>query len=71
MKLWIVGQSLEESANAWAFIGAFSSESSAVAVCHGNPDYFIGPAMLDQAAPDELVPWVEAYYPSDRPGEAS
>lgn len=57
MKVWIVGVDSGE----WGFGGVFSSEEKAVAACKG-PNYFIGPATLDEEVPD-LDEWPGGYYP--------
>jgi hypothetical protein len=62
MKLWVVGQLLPEGGNAWSFIGCFSSEEKANSACDG-PEYFVGPATLDQKENRPASPWLNAYLP--------
>lgn len=60
--LWVVGKVINYEAKAWEFIGVFEEESEAVKVCK-TARYFIGPAELNVALPDETVPWCGSYYP--------
>ncbi len=64
MPLWIVGKSLGNESH-WEFQGVFDSEAQAVAACHG-PLYFVAPAMLNEALPDEtLLVWEGLYWPGE------
>lgn len=50
---------------AFEFVGVFDSEEKAVAAC-ATPDYFIGPATLNEATPDKTTEWPGAYYPREK-----
>lgn len=73
---WIVGQAVacEEGGDvyegsAWLFQGVFATEDLARAACHG-PTYFIGPALMNEALPEEPRDWPNSYYPWEgRPDE--
>jgi hypothetical protein len=60
MNLWIVGRLRPHTE--WEFIGVFSDEALAVAACTSE-EHFVGPTLLDVAAPDAPTPWPDAYRP--------
>lgn len=63
--LWICGKYLsgdEMGSVVWEFVGVFSSEELAVAACLCDT-YFVAPAKLDKAFPDETLLWPGVYYP--------
>jgi len=62
--LWIVGQFREQTpAGAiWDFRGVFPDRDSAVAACRG-PVYFVVPATLGEALPDDAREWPDVEYP--------
>lgn len=67
MKLWIVVVCTrvikgKGGGSVWEFCGVFSSEEKAVAACK-SPNYFIGPATLDEEVPDDLQEWPGGYFP--------
>lgn len=64
MKVWIVGQykGTFEGHTAWEFSGVFNSEADAVAACR-DTSYFVGPAEIGEATPDERESWPGCYYP--------
>jgi hypothetical protein len=64
--VWVVGKwrSGEVLASVWDINGVFDSEEKAVAACGDNPDYFVGPLVLNQSAPDETTEWIGLYYPN-------
>lgn len=65
MQLWLVGKSLGSESH-WEFGGVFDSEDKALAACHG-PLYFVAPATLNEALPDETLPvWEGLYWPAER-----
>ena len=62
--LWICGKRLlVDDENGWELVGVFETEEKAVAACLTGM-YFVGPAELNKAFPDERVPWPGAYYPN-------
>ena len=64
--VWICGKI---KAGGWAeFVGAYSSEDLAVAACK-DASYFVGPAVVNQTAPEPPMTWHGAYYPHDNPDE--
>ena len=64
--LWICGKRLlVDDENGWEFVGVFETEEKAVAACLTQM-YFVGPAELNKAFPDERVKWPGAYYPKQR-----
>lgn len=56
---WVVGQSRGEK---WDFQGLFPTFGEALRACR-SPDYFLGPAVVGEALPDEPVPWPGCVYP--------
>lgn len=72
---WIVGQALiaEDGVDhgAWLFQGVFATEELAVVACVGR-NYFVGPATLNEALPNEAEDWPGHYYPWEaRPDEGA
>lgn len=65
MDLWVCGKLLD-SPDAWEFQGVFSTEEKAIAARADRPDFFIGPAAMDEVAPDEPTPWPGGYIPAAR-----
>jgi len=65
-RLWIVGQVENENNQGiiWNFQGVYDTEQKALDSCKGHPEYFIGPAMLNEELPPESCVWKGAYYPS-------
>ena len=63
--LWIVGKFIGGAPDSkeWEFVGVFSDSDKALAACSG-PLFFIGPAVLNEAQPDEITEWIGAYYPA-------
>ncbi len=66
--IYIVGKSRSidsaESWNGeWEMVGVFSTKANADAVATGHDDYFVGPWVMDHAAPDETVMWPGCYHP--------
>jgi hypothetical protein len=59
---WIVGRVVSDDGTRWEFQGVFDEEQLAVAACIG-PRYFVGPAKMNAALPDERHDWTGAYYP--------
>lgn len=64
-RLWIVGKDLGKE-DAWEFQGVFDTEAAAILACRTD-DYFIGPAQLNEALPDNSELWDGAYYPRLEP----
>lgn len=64
--LWIVGQE-KASAEAWdwEFQGVFESDALAVAACQG-PNWFVGPAILNEEIGSETLVWPGIVYPHGR-----
>lgn len=64
MKIWIVGKVIEFTTygSVWIFCGAYSDKKKAETHC-SDGTYFVGPAEVDQAMPDEREDWPGAYYP--------
>jgi hypothetical protein len=65
MELWIVGKNIDpdDLRGVWEFIGVFDSKEKAIEACI-KPEYFTGPAILNDALPDERQPeWPGAFYP--------
>ena len=60
--LYVVGKVIDLSENKWEFVGVFDSEEKARLACI-KVNYFVGPILLNDAAPDEPVGWDGAYYP--------
>lgn len=66
MKLWIAGKRTSDP-DGWEFQGIFDSEALAVAACLTR-DYFIGPAELNLALPDERAEyWPGCRFPLAEP----
>lgn len=65
--LWVCGKILSGKDDHWAIGGVFSTEEAAVAACHVEGEYFIGPIQLDQVIPDEPTDWQGAYIPRQMP----
>lgn len=62
--VWIVGQSINAEISSWHFQGVFETENEALDACF-DENYFVGPAILGESLPHEIVEWVGAYYPID------
>ncbi len=60
--VWIVGKVTNARLSAWEFQGAFELEADAVAQCKTDM-WFVGPATLNEPAPEEPTGWKGAYYP--------
>lgn len=58
-KLFIVGK---VTSSGWEFQGVFDTEQKAVENCV-DFNYFVGPAILNEALPCETVEWKGGYYP--------
>jgi hypothetical protein len=67
--IYIVGKaaqpigSRENRNSEWEMIGVFSTKENADAVASGHDDYFVGPWVMDHAAPYETVSWPGCYHP--------
>lgn len=61
-KHWVVGKVTDCDAKAWEFIGVFDDEAQAIRACRTSM-YFLGPAELNKALPDETIEWEGAFYP--------
>lgn len=68
--IWIVGKALDSGTSSWAFQGAFDSKNLAENYCIDDK-YFIGPCILNDPMPAELVEWRGAYYPKGAKSHAS
>lgn len=64
MEYWIVGENrnCSDCKAGWGFIGVFNNKQKAIDACIKD-NYFIGPALLNEAFPDEPFPWPDSYYP--------
>ena len=63
--VWVAGHVLddyERCKSSWGLAGVFTEEFLAVEACI-NKNYFIGPAILNEALPEEVMKWRGAYYP--------
>jgi len=63
--IWIVGKRTGDpwrESMTWEFQGVFSDREAAIAACRSEA-YFVGPAEMDNALPDDCVPWNGAFYP--------
>ena len=63
MKLWIVGQVKEYPS--WEFQGVFDSREKALSICK-DYTWFVAPAELNKALPDDTVLWDDLEYQSDK-----
>ena len=69
MILWIVGRQLTRIYPvAWDFMGVYDNENDAIQACL-TEDYFIGPAKLNMALPDEVTEWPGCWYPLHKGNE--
>jgi len=59
---WIVGKVTNTETYSWEFAGVFDSHEKAVSACISER-YFVGPAVLNKAFPDDPCKWEGAYYP--------
>jgi hypothetical protein len=60
--VWIVGTWLDGS---WEFQGVYSCEQRAAGACL-HPNWFIGPARVDESVPERTEEWPGCYYPRAR-----
>lgn len=63
-QVYVVGKVLNFSTASWEFQGVFATEEEARDQCR-TAFYFVGPAIVGQALPDEQCQWSGAYYPLD------
>ena len=60
--VWIVGQ-CDPNSPEWFFQGVFSTEQQAIDQCI-DERFFIGPAIIDEVLPLEILDWEGCYYPN-------
>jgi hypothetical protein len=67
--VWVVGKYLghgkEDIGVAWEFCGVFDTREKADAVC-ATLSHFMGPAVMNEPAPEETETWPGAIYPRVR-----
>ena len=71
-ELWLVGKHIQDvgdEATAWEFGGVFATEDEAVAACTAD-EFFVFPAILGEALPDETYIMPGCYYPRVEPDKA-
>lgn len=61
-ELFIVGKTTSECGSIWEFQGVFDTKQKAVAACR-DARYFVAPATLNLASPDEKTVWAGAFNP--------
>ena len=65
MTLWVAGRTWQErGTHQWDIIGIFDEEDKAVARCHDSdhPSRFVAPVKLNEALPEEVNEWPDAYF---------
>ncbi len=63
---WLVGKALdEEHPDAWEFQGLYHDQHLALARCHGEPDFWIGPVYLNMDIGSEKQVWPGARFPTE------
>lgn len=62
--IYIVGRicAFTEAGHVWEILGAFTDEEAAQKACKDS-FCFVGPVVLDQVLPEEVMIWPGAYYP--------
>lgn len=66
MKLWLVGQTLNDDGTVWEFQGVFSTEELALSACVKD-NFFIARITVDYALTVETCDWELCWYPAHEP----